>query len=65
MSDTEKYRAGARHSARMAGEVVTREVREIWLTVERSYRFLLEREERIDLETHRDRTGAKMASDQP
>ena len=47
MTDIERYRAGMSQAARSAGEAVTREIREIWLTIERSYRFLLDREERI------------------
>jgi hypothetical protein len=35
----------------MASEAATQEVREIWLTIERTYRFLLERAERIARES--------------
>jgi hypothetical protein len=31
----------------MAGEVESNQIRNLWFTIERSYRFLIEREERI------------------
>ena len=46
MTDIEKYRRGTEHCARMAGAAVTNEIRELWLTIEQTYRFLLDREER-------------------
>jgi len=46
MTDIERYLSGQRHCAKMANEAVTAEIRELWLTIERSYRFLLDRAER-------------------
>jgi GAF domain-containing protein len=47
MTDIDRYREGARHCAKMSSGAVNQELQSIWVTVERSYRFLLEREERI------------------
>jgi hypothetical protein len=47
MTDIDRYRNGAHHCAKMASEAVSFEVRTIWMTIEQSYRFLLEREERV------------------
>jgi hypothetical protein len=47
MTDIDRYRDAADRCAKMAGEAVSYDLRNIWMTVERSYRFLLEREERI------------------
>ena len=47
MTDIQRYRIAMDRAARQAGEAVTGEIREIWLTIERSYRFLLDREARI------------------
>jgi hypothetical protein len=47
MTDLERYLSGQRHCAKMAEEAVTAEIRALWLTVERSYRFLLDRAERM------------------
>jgi hypothetical protein len=51
MTDIERYHLQLDHCARMAGEVATGEIRAWWLTIESSYRFLLERAERIALES--------------
>jgi hypothetical protein len=51
MTDIQRYRLQLEHCARMAGEAATGEIREVWLTVESNYRFLLERAERIALES--------------
>ena len=47
MTDIEKYRTGANHCAKMASVAANQELHSIWTTVGLSYRFLLEREERI------------------
>jgi len=47
MTNIDRYREATRHCAKKAGEAVNQELRTIWVTVEESYRFLLEREERI------------------
>jgi len=47
MTDIDRYRDAAFYSAKMAGGAVTPELRNIWMTIERSYRFLLDREQRI------------------
>jgi len=59
MTDIERYRVGADQCAAKATDVVTKEVREIWLTIERSYRFLLDREERIARASTRCEAGAR------
>ena len=48
MTDMDRYRQGADCSA-MASAAETHEIRQTWITIERSYRFLIEREERIAL----------------
>jgi hypothetical protein len=48
MTDIDRYRDGADHCAKMAGQAMTNEFRDVWATIERAYRFLLDREERID-----------------
>ena len=50
MMDIERYRGGLNHCAKMAGAAITLEIRELWLSLERSYKFLVEREERITRE---------------
>jgi len=45
MTDIDRYRQGAEYSAHMAREADIHEIRQIWLLIERSYHFLLEREE--------------------
>jgi len=47
MSDGDRYRDSAEYCACKAREMETHEIRTIWLLVKRSYRFLLEREERL------------------
>jgi len=47
MTDIDRYRQGAEYSAHMAREADIHEIRQIWLLIERSYHFLLEREERV------------------
>jgi hypothetical protein len=47
MTDIDRYRDGAHHCGKMAGDALNDEIRTIWTTIEQSYRFLLEREERI------------------
>jgi hypothetical protein len=47
MTDIDRYRQGAEYSAQMVRKVNIYEIRQIWLLIERSYRFLLQREERI------------------
>jgi hypothetical protein len=47
MTDIERYRQGAEHSANMASATELHEIRPIWISIERSYRFLIDREERI------------------
>jgi hypothetical protein len=47
MTDIERYLSSQRHCAKMANQAVTAEIRELWLTVERSYQFLLDRAERM------------------
>jgi len=47
MTDIDRYRQGADHSARMASAAEIGEIRQIWVTIERSYRFLIDREERL------------------
>lgn len=47
MTEIDRYRHGAEHCAYKAREIEIHEIRNIWLLVERSYRFLLEREERL------------------
>ena len=47
--DIQRYRLGVDLAARLASEAVTDEIREIWLTIGCSYRFLLDREERFEL----------------
>ena len=49
MTDIDRYRQGAEYSAHKAREVELHEIRQIWLSIELSYRFLLQREERIVL----------------
>ena len=51
MIEIERYKDHLNYCARMASEAATDEIRELWLTIERSYRFLLERAERLALET--------------
>jgi hypothetical protein len=51
MTDIERYHLSLDHCSRMAGEAATAEARELWLTIEANYRFLLERAERIALES--------------
>ena len=51
MTDTDRYLAGLNLCAKMIIEARSKEVQELWLTIERSYRFLLERAERIAKET--------------
>jgi hypothetical protein len=46
MTDLDRYREGAIHCTKMASEAITLELRNHWKTVESSYRFLVEREER-------------------
>ena len=46
MTDMDRHRQGADCSA-MASAAETHEIRQTWITIERSYRFLIEREERI------------------
>ena len=46
MTDMDRYREGAEYSAHRAREVSIDEIRQIWLLIERSYRFLVQREER-------------------
>ena len=53
MTDIDKYRDGAHHCAKMAGEAINHEIRTIWVTIEQSYRFLLEREERVRQDARR------------
>jgi hypothetical protein len=48
MTDIEKYRASTKRCAALASAAVTSEIRELWLTIEQTYRFLLDREERIE-----------------
>jgi hypothetical protein len=52
MTEIEHYRNRLEHCADMARNAVNAEVRELWLTVESSYRFLLDRAERIARESH-------------
>ena len=47
MTDIDRYRKGANRCAKMANAAVNQEIHNIWITVERSYLFLVEREERI------------------
>jgi hypothetical protein len=47
MTDIDRYRQGADHSADMASAAEINEIRQIWITIERSYRFLIDREERL------------------
>ena len=47
MTDIDRYREGAEYSAHRAREVGIDEIRQIWLLIERSYRFLVQREERV------------------
>jgi len=47
MTDIERYLSGQHHCAKMANQAVTAEIRELWLSMERSYRFLLDRAERM------------------
>jgi hypothetical protein len=47
MTDIDRYRQGAEYSAHRAREVGIDEIRQIWLLIERSYRFLVQREERV------------------
>jgi len=47
MTDIERYLSGQGHCAKMANEAVIAEIRELWLSIERSYRFLLDRAERM------------------
>jgi hypothetical protein len=51
MTDTERYRTGLNLCAKMIIGAQSKEIRELWLTIERSYRFPLERAERIAKET--------------
>lgn len=51
MTDIERYRLQLDHCAKRAGEAATGEIRELWLTIESSYLFLLKRAERIALES--------------
>ena len=53
MTDTERYRTGLNLCAKMIIEAQSKEIQELWLTIERSYRFLLERAERIAKEAER------------
>jgi hypothetical protein len=46
MTDIQRYHRGLDYCAKMAGACATDEIRELWLTMERSYQFLLERAER-------------------
>jgi hypothetical protein len=45
--DIDRYRQGAEHCANRAHDVKIHEIEQLWQSIERSYRFLLEREERI------------------
>jgi len=47
MADIDRYRQGADLSAYMAREIESYEIRQFWAAIERSYRFLLNREERV------------------
>ena len=47
MTDIDRYRQGAEHSAYMARKIESGEIRQFWLTIEWTYRFLLSREERV------------------
>jgi len=47
MTDIDRYRQGAEYSAHGAREVGIDKIRQIWLLIERSYRFLVQREERV------------------
>jgi len=47
MRDIERYLSRQRYCATMANEAVTDEIRELWLSIEHSYRFLLDRAERM------------------
>ena len=51
MTDIERYRGGLNRCAKMAGTALPHEIRELWLSLERSYAFLVEREERIRRES--------------
>jgi hypothetical protein len=51
MTDIERYHLQLDHCAKRAGEAATGEIRELWLTIASTYRFLLERAERIALES--------------
>ena len=46
MTDLDRYRHGTEHCARMADTAVSPEICELWRTMQRSYQFLLDREER-------------------
>jgi hypothetical protein len=46
MMDIDRYRQSTERCARMADAAVSREIRELWLTIQRSYQFLVDREER-------------------
>ena len=68
MTDIDRYRKGANHCAQRASASVNQELHSIWITVERSYRFLLEREERIAREarpTHSQLTADDNANASP
>jgi hypothetical protein len=58
MSDSDRYRDSAEYCACKAREIEIHEIRTIWLIAERSYRFLLEREERLTRANGRARSGA-------
>jgi hypothetical protein len=47
MTEIDRYRRGVQQSAGAACTASNKEIREIWLTIERSYRLLLDRAERI------------------
>lgn len=58
MTDKDRYGRAAVYCAEMAVKAANIEIRQLWLAVERSYRFLLDRVDRIEAES-----GPTRASD--
>jgi hypothetical protein len=50
MSDIERYRDQAEFCAAHAASTHAKEIRDLWLSIEGNYRFLLRRVERIETE---------------
>jgi len=47
MTAIDRYRRGLIHCGKKAGEAPSEEIQELWLSLMASYRFLLQREQRV------------------